>query len=271
MEEYKKANLALWNEYADLHPGSEFYDLEGFRAGRNSLKKLEREELGDVTGKSLLHLQCHFGMDTLSWARLGAKVTGVDFSDRAIALAQGLSQELGLDARFICSDVLELPQTLHEQFDIVFTSYGALIWLPDLTRWGQVVAHFLKPGGTFYIAEFHPFAMVFDNDRGVTELKVRYPYFHSSEPLKFEVEGSYVDRDAKFKQTVDYEWVYTMGDVINALAGAGLRIEFLHEFSHCEYQMLPELMEKDAEGYWRLKKQTESVPFIFSIKATKPL
>lgn len=271
MEEYKKANLALWNEWTELHQKSEFYDLESFKAGRTSLKQLEREELGDVTGKSLLHLQCHFGMDSLSWARLGAKVTGVDFSEKAIALAQSLNGELGLDARFICSDVLELPNVLSEQFDIVFTSYGVLMWLPDLTRWGQVVAHFLRPGGTFYIAEIHPFGMIFDNDRGVTALKIRYPYFRTSEPLKFEVEGSYVDRDAKIKQPVDYEWVYSLGDVINAVAGAGLKIEFLHEFPFSEHQMLPELMSQDADGHWRLKEHAESIPFTFSLKATKPL
>ena len=178
MDDYKKANLALWNEWAHLHAGSAFYDVEGFKAGKTSLNPLEMEELGNVAGKTLLHLQCHFGLDSLSWARLGASVTGVDFSDQAIALARSLSQEVGLEAEFVCSDIYELPQVLAGQFDIVYTSYGVLAWLPDLKNWAAVIAHFLKPGGVFFIAEFHPFAMVFDNSETATGLRIQYPYFH---------------------------------------------------------------------------------------------
>jgi 2-polyprenyl-3-methyl-5-hydroxy-6-metoxy-1,4-benzoquinol methylase len=268
MDDYKQANLALWNEWAALHENSDFYDLASFKTGRNSLRPLELAEVGSVAGKSLLHLQCHFGMDSLSWARLGAQVTGVDFSDKAISLAQGLSEELNIPAHFMQSDVLELPQVLNTQFDIVFTSYGVLMWLPDLTRWGQVVAHFLKPGGFFYIAEIHPFAMIFDNDKDVKDFKIKYPYFHDAQPLRFEVEGSYADTSAEIKQKVDYEWVYTIGDVITALAQAGLRIEFLHEWPFVEYQMLG-LTEKTAAGDWRLTQHAASVPLMFSLKATK--
>ncbi len=181
MDQYTQSNRELWDEWTGIHARSEFYDVEGFKAGRRSLRPIELEALGDVTGKTLLHLQCHFGMNTLDWARRGAQVTGVDFSEKAIALARSLSRELSIPAEFVLSDIAALPDVLHREFDIVFTSYGVLTWLSDLRRWGQVVAHFLKPGGTFFIAEFHLFAYIFDDE--VAELQVRYPYFAPSAPL----------------------------------------------------------------------------------------
>jgi SAM-dependent methyltransferase len=268
MEEYKRANLALWNEWASIHCQSEFYDVAGFRSGKSSLTPLELTELGDVSGKTLLHLQCHFGLDTLSWARLGAKVTGADFSDQAIALARSLSQELGMDAGFVCSDLYTLPQVLTGTFDIVFTSYGVLVWLPDLERWAQVIAHFLKPGGTFYIAEMHPFAGVFENFQ-VTELQAAYSYFHSPEPYEVETAGSYADPTAHVGQPVEYEWHHSLADIINALISAGLRIEFLHEFPFCAYAMFP-FMERHEDGWWRLPSDVPVIPLMFSLKAVKP-
>ncbi len=267
-DEYRKANRALWNEWTRIHAKSEFYNVEGFKAGRSTLNSFELEEMGDVAGKSLLHLQCHFGMDTMSWARVGAKATGVDFSDEAVRLAEQLNQELGLDAEFVCSDLYELPEVLQGQFDIVYTSNGVLAWLPDLTNWAQVAAHFLKPGGTFYMAEFHPFAMVFD-DENSSELKVRYPYFHTPEPMVFEVQGTYADREAAVEQKLEYEWAHSLSDILNALIKAGLRIEFLHEFPFCVYEMLPGLMEQGGDGLWRLKENDGSVPLMFSLKAVK--
>ena len=163
MDDHRRANRAVWDEWTGINASSDMYNLETFKAGRCSLKALELEELGEVQGKRLLHLQCHFGMDTLSWARRGARVTGVDFSPRAVDLAQALSRELDLPARFVCCDLYELPQQLDpaEKFDIVFTSYGALTWLSDRQRWAQIAASYVRTGGVFYIAEFHPFAMVF--------------------------------------------------------------------------------------------------------------
>ena len=177
MDDYLKANRENWNERTPIHARSEFYDVEGFKAGRSTLTSIELEEVGEVAGRSLLHLQCHFGLDTMSWARLGAKVTGVDFSDQAIALARSLSKETGIEADFVLSDIYELPDVLDEQYDIVFTSFGVLNWLPDLKKWAQVIARFLKPGGTFYIVEFHPFADVFDEESDAVELRLHYPYF----------------------------------------------------------------------------------------------
>ncbi|MGD8966979.1 MAG: class I SAM-dependent methyltransferase [Anaerolineae bacterium] len=268
MNEYLRANRKRWNELTPLHARSAFYDLQGLRAGGLTLMPLEREEVGDVAGKSLLHLQCHFGLDTLSWARLGAQVTGVDFSEEAITLAQALSDELGIEADFICSDLYDLPTVLTSQFDIVFASYGVLCWLPDLTRWAEIIAHFLRPGGTFYIAEIHPFAAVFYDEEDAESLEVFYPYFHTPEPLRFEEEGSYAVPDTQVVHTVTYEWPHSLGDVINSLISAGLQIEFLHEFPYACYGMFP-FLEQDEDGWWRSKDRDGSIPMTFSLKATK--
>jgi len=265
MDEYTKENLELWNELTPIHAQSDFYDVEGFKKGRCTLKSIELEELGDVSEKSLLHLQCHFGLDTLSWARLGAKVTGVDFSDEAITLARSLSEETGIKADFICSDIYKLPDVLDEKFDIVFTSRGVLTWLPDLKKWAQIINQFLKPDGILYIFEFHPFSCVFDDSSDVTELKVRYSYFHASEPVRWEAEGDYTDKDAEVSHP-SYEWTYSLSDIINALIGVSLKIEFLHEFPVCFYQATP-IMEFDEAGWWRIKG--DNVPLTFSLKATK--
>jgi len=258
-------NRELWNELTPIHTRSEFYDVEGFKAGKSTLRAIELEELGDVSGKSLLHLQCHFGLDTLSWARLGARVTGVDFSDRAMAMARSLSNELGIKADFVHSDIYELPKTLSGEFDIVFTSYGVLCWLPELQQWGEVIAHFLKPGGTFYMVEEHPLLNVFVGSVGAKELKVFCSYFHTPEPMKHEPGGSYADSSAKVSHP-SHEWTHSLSDVVNALISAGLRIEFIHEFPVCAWQRYP-FMEQDEAGWWRLKG--DNIPLSFSLKATR--
>ena len=267
MNEFMQANQRLWNEWTDIHEKSEMYDLEGFRSGKRRLHALEIEEVGDVYGKSLLHLQCHFGLDTLSWADRGAEVTGVDFSEKAITLARSLSDELNIPATFVFANVLELPNHLEGKFDIVFTSFGAIYWLPDLNTWAKVIAHFLKPGGVFYIAEFHPFGYQFDDDPGKTDLAVRYPYFHHEGPMAFEVLGSYADSSATVNETHEYGWPHTMGDIVTALCNAGLRIQFLHEFPYTIYQQ-NSWVEKQDDGHYYPLAGLPPVPLIFSIKAT---
>jgi SAM-dependent methyltransferase len=267
MQDYKNANLALWNEVTPVHARSAFYDLEGFKRGKSSLRPLEIEELGDVAGKSLLHLQCHFGMDTLSWARLGASVTGVDFSDVAIGLAQSLSQELGLDARFVCCNIYDLPEHLAGQFDIVYTGIGAICWLPDLPRWAEIIAQYLKPGGTFYIYDGHPFTAMFENERHTTTYRVAYPYFQGPEPLRFEPDGDYADPSFVGTHT-SYEWIHSLSTIINSLTRAGLRIEFLNEFAHCDWQFFP-FMQQGPDGLWRVPEGYVPLPMMFSLKATK--
>ena len=186
LDDYLKANLASWDEAVGLHVDSELYDVAGFKAGKTSLSEIELGELGPLVGDgtTLLHLQCHFGLDTLSWARRGAVVTGADFSGEGIRTARALADEVGLSARatFVESDIEHLPDALPGQFDVVFTSWGALIWLGDLERWAEVVDHFLKPGGTLYIAEFHPYAFLLAEDSTPDSLRIGFPYFMYGEP-----------------------------------------------------------------------------------------
>jgi SAM-dependent methyltransferase len=265
MDEYRRANRALWDEWVGIHARSEMYALDQFKAGESSLHRLELDELGGVNGRSLLHLQCHFGLDTLSWARLGAHATGMDFSEQGISLARSLSRQLDIPARFLCCDLYDLPKHLAEQFDIVYTSYGVLAWLSDLPGWARVVAHFLKPGGVFYIAELHPFGMLFDEES--PELRLRYPYFDTG-VIESPIQGSYADRQAEVHQKTSYEWAYPLGEVISSLIAAGLRIQFLHEFPFCGYKMYP-FLEQAEDGYYYLPGKAQSVPLMFSIRAGK--
>jgi SAM-dependent methyltransferase len=269
MDDYMRVNYAHWNELVAIHEKSEFYDVAGFKAGRNSISDLERKEVGDVAGKSLLHLQCHFGMDTMSWARLGAKVTGVDFSDRAIELAQSLAKELEIDARFVRSNIYDLPNDslIPDKFDVVYTGLGALSWLPDLKHWGRVIGHYLKPGGTFYILEAHPFMLTLDENS--PDLKIGYPYF-SSEALKFEAEHSYADPNVTLVNKTEYGWNHSLAEILNPLIAESLSIEFFQEFPFCGWECLSD-MEKGEDGWRRLKDEgkRKMAPLMFSLRASK--
>ena len=268
MNRHTNANRSGWDELAPQHARSPFYDLDGFKAGQLSLRPIEREELGEVTGQSLLHLQCHFGLDTLSWERLGVRVTGMDFSAEAVKIARALAEELGCSAEFVCADVYELPDRLSGQFDIVFTSYGVLTWLPDLTRWAGVIAHFLKPGGRFYMVEHHPVLHMLDEEASTPELRVRRPYFHFEQPLRSEPDVSYAGGEIR-RGSVSYEWAHSLGDVVNALVDAGLVIRFVHEYPVCEYRALPFLRQSD-DGWWRLPEGLPQIPMLFSLMAGNP-
>ena len=259
-----ETNRGLWNRWTRIHERSTFYDLDGFRRGNSSLHTVEREELGDVQGKTLLHLQCHFGMDTLSWARLGARVTGVDLSDDAIALARSLARELGIPAEFVRSDLYALPEVLDGAFDIVHTSYGVLCWLPDLTRWAQVIARFLAPGGVFYMVEHHPILSVLDEEGAA--LSGRY---FDPEPSRYETEGSYAGADPEGSHP-GYEWVHPLGEVVTALAGVGLRLEVLHEFPYTVENYWATAFEEQAPGRYVLRGRPDVLPLMFSLRATRP-
>lgn len=263
MTDYLDTNRSLWDGWTRLHTASTFYDVDGFKAGQSTLKPLERAELGDVSGKTLLHLQCHFGLDTMSWAREGAVVTGVDFSEEAIAHARSLSAGLDLPATFVCSNLYDLPEVLDAAFDVVFTSYGVLPWLPDLDRWAQIVARYLKPGGLFYIVEFHPFVGMLDDDGE----RIVYPYFYHEKPLELEETGSYAEPEADFTHTA-YEWPHSLGEVVTALLKAGLTLDFLHEFPYSTYPFPWYLDEEQPDRYvW--KDRSITVPLMFSIKARR--
>ena len=264
MDERLKANLDAWNLMTGYHEASPEYRLAEFKAGENVLKPIELREVGDVRGKSLLHMQCHFGLDTMSWARMGANITGVDFSDKAIALARSISDELKIPARFIQSNIYDAPNVLHEQFDIVFTSYGALCWLPDITRWAQIAASFVKPGGFFYIAEFHPLTQMSGSASRTTRLEFVNSYFQT-EMREYPPGPDYSDHSKTVSTT--HDWMYRLGDIVSALAATGLRIEYLHEFAECIYPHFP-FMKKQSDGLWHI--EGDPIPTIFSIKATKP-
>jgi SAM-dependent methyltransferase len=266
MTDFVAANRALWTELTEIHQRpSSYYDVEAFKAGGLSLRSIERAEVGDVSGKTLLHLQCHFGLDTLSWARLGARVTGVDFCEPALVRARQLAAESGLDARFVCADLAECTAELGE-FDIVFTSYGTTVWLPDLARWARLIARSLRPGGMFYIVEGHPFSKCLDNSDDPAVLRVAHPYL-SDGPIRCDGGFDYAVGDAAIARP-SYEWSHGLGDIVTALAGAGLRIEFLHEFPVCEGEYLSNMCQ-DGDGWWRLADGHLRIPHSYSIKATR--
>lgn len=262
-EQYFEANRQLWNLKTPVHLASDFYNMPAFMAGQTSLNPIELAELGDVNGKSMLHLQCHFGQDSLSWARLGAKVTGIDLSDNAIQEAEQLNSKLGLDATFVSSNVYDLKAHLSGQFDVVFTSYGTIGWLPDLSKWADIVQHFLKPGGTFYMVDFHPVLWMFDDTFG----RIVYPYFNTNTPIVTESVGTYADREAPISHT-EYGWNHGLGEIISALSAHGLRLEFLHEFSHSPYNCFANMVQ-GSDGNWRIKGYEDILPMLYSIKATK--
>ena len=267
MEKFYRTNLRYWNELVDIHAGSREYDLEGFLEGGSSLHSIELEALGDVSGKSLLHLQCHFGLDTLSWARMGAEVTGVDFSENAIQLARHLAERVRIPARFIHCNLYDLPEHLEGEFDIVYTSYGVINWLHDIERWGEIVHSYLKPGGTFFMAEFHPFMLVFEQEG--EDLVVKYDYWHNPEPSLIEVDGSYADRDAVLVNREIYEWTHPLSDVLNSLIGAGLTLQEVNEYPFSVDEIWGN-MEKGEDGDRRLRRKDYQLPLMFSVKATRP-
>ncbi|HAO46722.1 MAG TPA: SAM-dependent methyltransferase [Chitinophagaceae bacterium] len=257
-----EANRLSWNKRTGVHKDSAFYDLASFKAGKTSLTPIELNELGDVNGKSLLHLQCHFGMDTMSWEREGAIVTGVDLSDEAIRLANEVKAEIGSAAEFISCNVYDLKDHLDKKFDIVFTSYGTIGWLPDLDKWAGIVSHFLKPGGTFYIADFHPAMWMMDNDFEY----IKYSYFNT-EVITEEISGTYSDRDAPIRST-EHSWNHPFTEIINSLIGHGLQITQFNEFPFSPYNCFNK-MEQGGDGMWRIIGMGEKLPMMYSIKAVK--
>lgn len=244
-----------------------------------SLHTIERQEIGDVTNKSLLHLQCRTGFDTLSWARLHARVVGVDYAQSAITKAKRLCVDAELDqqARFICADIYELKDRdiLNEEFDIVYVSYGSLCWLKDLTKWGEIVVQYLKPGGTFYMIEFHPFSNILsdiaapdlaDSNTNTWLVKPQFPYFHDQfSPLSTQVKYG-LEQDA-----AEHIWSHSLSEIMNALLEAGLQLQYIHEFDYSFAKRL-KAMEPDTEhrDQWKLKYNQHSFPLLFSLKGIKP-
>lgn len=261
---YFEVNKSTWNKKVAIHAQSEMYNLEAFKAGETSLMPYELNALGNVEGKSLLHLQCHFGQDTLSWSREGAKCIGVDLSDEGINLAQQLNEELQLDARFVCCNVLDTSDHISNIFDVVFTSYGTIGWLPDLKPWAKMISERLKVGGTFYIVEFHPILWMFDyeSDNGKAEMKYHY---NQKDVIYDEYEGTYANQSSKMVSK-EYGWNHGLSEVVNSLIEAGLQIEYLNEYDESPYDVFPDLIKTET-GMYKMKDQ--KFPMIFEIKATK--
>ncbi|MEI8116085.1 MAG: class I SAM-dependent methyltransferase [Flavobacteriia bacterium] len=259
-EKYIDLNRTNWNNRVAGHLTSDFYEMDAFRAGKSSLKEIELALLGNVDGKSILHLQCHFGQDTLSLARMGAKVTGVDFSDKAIHEAQNLAAELSIDAEFICCDVYSAPEHLQEKFDIVYTTYGTIGWLPDVSKWADVIAHFLKPNGKLIFVDFHPVVWMFDDDF----THVAYNYF-KEDPIIEEVSGSYADKALQITDTT-ITWNHGLSEVYQALQGAGLTIDHFSEYPFSPYDCLNDLIEVEPNRF-QVKHLVNKIPMVYALTA----
>ena len=262
-EDWLETNRDLWDERVPIHVASSLYDVEAFVAGRSSLRAFELDELPDVRGRTLVHPQCHFGEDTLSWARLGAHVTGADVSGPAIAAARELAARCELAAEFVEANVYDAAEALGGRtFDIVYTGLGALNWLPDVERWAHVMASLAAPGGLLYLAEFHPFTHVFSDD----DLTVQYAYFHD-EPFDFESAGSYADPAAPTVHNRSYEWNHGIGAVVSAIVAAGFELEFLHEHDSTLFARWPFLVGE--RGSFRLPEGMPSLPLLYSLRAVR--
>lgn len=256
-------NRESWNELTALHVNSDFYDVAGFKAGKTSLNEIELSEIGNLKGKKLLHLQCHFGMDTLSFARMGAEVTGIDISDESIKTATALSKELSIPASFKRSNVFEAGEIVQEKFDIVYTSYGALNWLDDLDKWAKLISSFLKPGGVFYMVEFHPYIYTLND-----EMQIANSYF-KTDAIETEVDESYTDNSITNNSKLKHvEWHHSLSEVLNSLISNGLQIEFMNEFPYSMYNCFDGMIEF-GEGKWVFESIKDKVPYLFSIRALK--
>ncbi|MBU0519521.1 class I SAM-dependent methyltransferase [bacterium] len=259
-----KANKKYWDELAKIHYNS--YHLDKLRKGGISLDSIQTEELGDISNKKLLHLQCHIGSDSLSLVRLGAEVTAIDLSPKSIEYAIRLSKELGLPARFIECELYDAPQHVQEQFDIVYISQGAICWLHDLAAWAKLIFDFLNPGGFLYIMDTHPVLYSLEEKQG--KLDFEYSYFHNEEPLQTGGEPDYAD--ASFvSENPTYEWIWPISDILNALIAAGLRIEFFNEYDRIFYKALDSMVQ-DEDGWWVLPNHRGKIPLTFTLKAFKP-
>lgn len=262
MENYLEINKKSWNAKVEPHLKSDFYFVDEFLKGRNSLNSIELDLLGDISGKTILHLQCHFGQDSISLSRLGAKVTGIDLSDKAIEAAKDLAQQCGTDTEFICSDVYTLPAVLEQKFDIVFTSYGTIGWLPDLDQWAQVINHFLKPDGKFVMAEFHPVVWMFDDDFK----KVTYNYFNEK-PIVETYEGTYADQSAAIVQEY-VMWNHSLSEVIQNLIKNKILLQDFQEFDWSPYPCFKHVDEFE-KGKWRIPQFGNKIPIVYALSAQK--
>jgi SAM-dependent methyltransferase len=268
-EDTRRVNRARWDELARLHVRSPFYGVDAFRAGGDALDPIVAAEIGQVAGLRLVHLQCHFGLDTLCLARRGAAVTGLDFAPAAIAEARGLAAETGIAARFVESDVYDAPRALGERFDMAFVSWGALNWLPDIAAWARVVADVLAPGGRLYFAEGHPSLYMLEQADAAGPIVPTYDYFQGAAPLVSHSDRSYSGDPDTLANTTMHEWIHPLGAVVTALIAAGLTLEWLHEHAALPWQGLPCMVGGD-DGLYRLPPDHPRLPLAYSLSARAP-
>lgn len=261
-ENYLSINKAAWNNKVATHIQSDFYNQEAFLKGKNSLQSIELNLLGDLTGKKVLHLQCHFGQDTISLSRLGAIATGVDFSEEAIHHARSLTQECKTNTEFVCCNIYDLPQHLDDQFDIVFTSYGTIGWLPDLNKWAAVIAQFLKPNGKFVFVEFHPVVWMFDDDF----TKAAYSYFNKGAIYETEV-GTYAERNASISQSF-VNWNHDLGTVISSLLRNGMELLSFEEFDYSPYNCFYDTVAI-APDKFIIQHIGDKIPMVYALSTRK--
>ena len=261
-QDYISINKETWNNKTDVHIASELYDVDGFLNGKSTLNDIELALLGDVKGKKILHLQCHFGQDTMTFSRMGAQATGVDLSDKAIKRAFEFAEKLNLDTQFVYCDIYETPMYIDEKFDIVFTSYGTIGWLPELNKWANVISHFLKPQGKFIMADFHPVVWMYDNNFK----SVFYSYFNV-EPIIEEETGTYADKKSALSAKT-ISWNHPISEILNALIASGLEINCFNEYDYSPYNCFNETEEFEPNKF-RIKKYENKIPMVYAIKATK--
>jgi SAM-dependent methyltransferase len=271
--DYGAINLANWEERVPAHVASPEYAVGRFATDRSFISHVvafDRPRLGDVTGARGVHLQCHIGTDTVSLARLGAQMTGLDFSPAAVAAARRLAAVAGADVEFVKADVDEAVETLGpERFDLVYTGVGALCWLPSIERWADVVARLLVPGGRLFMREGHPMLWAVDDERTDGLLVVRFPYFERPEPVVYDSDATYVTTDVEFANTRTAVWSHGLGETVRALTARGLAITGLDEHDSVPWEALPGLMERLDDGEWRLRHEPWRLAHSFTLQAVK--
>jgi len=273
MNDYRAVNLANWDERAPAHAASSGYALQQFRDDPGYLSEVvrfDRARLGDIAGLRGLHLQCHIGTDTLSLHRLGARMSGLDFSGSALAEARALAEAAGAEIDYVQADAYEAVERFGAgRFELVYTGVGALCWLPDIARWGRLVADLLAPGGRLFLREGHPALWAIDDERPDHLLVPEYPYFETAEPVMYESKGTYVPTEAQFQHNWSASWNHGIGEIITALLDAGLRLTQFVEHRSVPWQALPGAMICDADGEWRLTDRPERLPLTYTLQAVK--
>ncbi|MEV6280225.1 class I SAM-dependent methyltransferase [Nocardia sp. NPDC051832] len=272
-DDYRALNKANWDERAPAHAASPDYYVDRFLREADFVSdvvRFDQPRLGDIRGLRTVHLQCHIGTDTLSLARLGAEVTGLDFSPASLAQARQLAERAGTPIEFVESDVYDARTALGASgFDLVYTGIGALCWLPSVRRWAETVAGLLRPGGRLFLREGHP--VLWATDETHTEaLVLGYPYFELAEPMVFADQGTYVETDAEFTATTTHEWNHGLGEIVTALLDAGLTLTGLTEHTSVPWNALPGQMKRGDDGEWRLSAHSERLPLSYTLQAGKP-